>query len=95
MVLSPKLFDLFNQLLFRMLDMDLVYTLGAFYSSRTPLARLFPIALDTYLACGCLLQWRDEGQQPRDKNTSRCNNVLKFTDLCACLLTAEASITCH
>ena len=45
MVLGPEVLDLLNQLLLRMLDMDLVDAFRCFYSGRTSLAWLFPITL--------------------------------------------------
>ncbi len=47
MVLGPEILDLLDQLLLRMLDMDLVDALGCFYSCRTSLTRLLAIALQT------------------------------------------------
>ena len=47
MVLGPEVLDLLNQLLLRMLDMDLVDALRCFYTGRTSLARLLTITLQT------------------------------------------------
>jgi hypothetical protein len=45
MVLSPEVLDLLDQLLLRMLDMDLVDALRCFYPCRTSLAWFLPITL--------------------------------------------------
>jgi len=50
MALRPELLNLLDQLLLRMLDMDLVNTLRVFYSPSTPLAWLLAIALELELA---------------------------------------------
>ncbi len=45
MVLGPKLLDLLDQFLFRVLDMNLVNALGGLYSCCAPLAWLLAITL--------------------------------------------------
>jgi hypothetical protein len=47
MVLGPEVLDLLNQLLLRVLYMDLVDAFRCFYSCRTSLTWLLPITLQT------------------------------------------------
>lgn len=93
MVLGPKVLDLPNQLLLRMLDMDLVDAFRSFYTGRTSLAGLLTIALQTVSIEASLGLWPWSGLKP--VNTSKSGHAKTNTNLCSSLLAVEASISCY
>jgi len=94
MVLGPEVLDLLNQLLLRMLDMDLVDAFRCFYSGRTSLAWLLPITLQIVSLEATI--WRCECAAVKSQSAPLASGDARTsTNLYSSLLAIKTRITCY